>query len=131
MPDPPSGLTRSQVNELRSIAEQLADKTIEELLADANAHVDLAAELSQANSFINKKLATCVGTKIETVASQWSELPDDARFWLVGAIGYFIASDDEEGDFSSPIGFEDDVEILNACLRFANLNQLTINVEEF
>ena len=131
MSDPPSGLTRSQVDELRNIAEQLAGKNIEELLADANAHVDLAAALSQANSFINEELAACIGTKIEAVASQWSDLPGDARFWLGGAIGYFIASDDEEGDFSSPIGFEDDVEILNACLRFANMNQLTINVEEF
>ena len=53
------------------------------------------------------------------------------QYWLRGAVGYFVSSNDEEPDFDSPIGIEDDVEILNACLQFAELDSLCLRVEDF
>jgi hypothetical protein len=44
---------------------------------------------------------------------------------------YFASCDDDEPDLSSPIGFEDDTEILNACLRFASLDDLCLKVEDY
>ena len=40
-------------------------------------------------------------------------------------------SEDDESDHLSPIGFEDDAEVLNACLRFANLPELCLKTEDY
>lgn len=53
------------------------------------------------------------------------------RAWLAGAILYFAQSNDGEPDLTSPIGFEDDTEVLNACLRFAHLEALCLNPEDY
>ena len=39
------------------------------------------------------------------------------RSWLGGAVLYFTTSHDVEPDFISPIGFEDDAEVVNACFE--------------
>jgi hypothetical protein len=44
---------------------------------------------------------------------------------------YYANADDAEADLTSPIGFEDDVEVLNACLRFARLDELCLNPEDY
>lgn len=38
---------------------------------------------------------------------------------------------DDEPDFTSPIGFEDDTEVLNACLRLAQLGALCLHPEDY
>ncbi len=80
---------------------------------------------------INLRLATAIVEVIERVVGDWNSLPADARSWLAGAMHYFCKCNDDEPDFSSPIGFEDDTEVLNACLRFAKLNDLCLNVEDY
>jgi uncharacterized membrane protein YkvA (DUF1232 family) len=54
-----------------------------------------------------------------------------AQPWLAGAVHYFTSGSDCEPDFTSPIGFEDDVEVLNACLRLAGLSHLSLKPEEY
>jgi hypothetical protein len=58
-------------------------------------------------------------------------LTPSVRNWLAGAILYFYGCDEDEADFTSPIGFEDDTEILNACLKLAGLEELRLNPEDF
>lgn len=44
---------------------------------------------------------------------------------------YFATRNDNEPDFQSPLGFEDDAEILNACLKFIDRDDLCLNVEDY
>ncbi len=61
----------------------------------------------------------------------WETLAPNMRRWFAGAILHFASSDDDEPDFTSPIGFEDDAEVLNAFLRFAGYDDLCVNPEDY
>ena len=127
----PTGLTRSQFDCLEQCSEQAVAMQREELQRGTAVHVENAASAAVSNRLINVKLARAIGEVIELVLDQWMSLPDSARYWLAGAMLYFASGNDDEPDFSSPIGFEDDTEVLNACLRYANLNHLCLKVENY
>lgn len=105
--------------------------SLQDLLQKTSQHLETAASGAISNRLINVKLAQAISGVIEKVVESWESLPDNARYWLAGAIVYFTSGDDDEPDFSSPIGFEDDVEVLNACVKFANLNHLCLKVEDY
>lgn len=127
----PTGLPRSQFECLVKCADDGAEMLPEQLLRGIAQHLQNADSASQRNRLINVKLARAIGDAIQQVIAQWESIADDARYWLTGAVLYFSSSNDDEPDFSSPIGFEDDTEVLNACLRFANLNHLCLKVENY
>lgn len=129
--DTPPGLTRLQTSKLETLADDVEQTPLDQLLDSVEAHALLATKLAEKNSFVNANLANLIAQKINIVAKKWNELSETHRFWLLGAIWYFVSSDDDEKDFKSPIGFEDDAEVLNACLRMANLDHLCISEEEF
>ena len=56
---------------------------------------------------------------VQSVMTEWDRLDESLRYWWRGMIVYFCSDDDELNDFRSPIGFEDDAEVLNACLILA------------
>ena len=80
---------------------------------------------------INVRLAEAIIVQFMTATDHLSQLPTNEQYWLAGAMLYFSTLDDSEPDFSSPIGFEDDTEVLNACLRFAGLDQLCLRPEDY
>lgn len=127
----PTGLTRSQFECLVKCADDGVEMLPEQLLQGTAQHLENAASASQRNRLINVNLARAIDEVVQQIFAQWESIPDNARYWLTGAILYFSSSNDDEPDFSSPIGFEDDTEVLNACLRFANLNQLCLKVENY
>ncbi len=127
----PSRLTRSQRDCLVQCGADAEGLQPQELLQRTAQHLEATAGAAVANRLINIRLAKAIGGVIEQVVGQWAALPDNARYWLAGAILYFSSGNDDEPDFSSPIGFEDDTEVLNACLRYANLNHLCLKVENY
>ena len=127
----PSGLTRSQLDQLSEFAHQASGSTPDQLLRDARQHLEQTIAAHATNRMINLRLATAIVEVFECVVGDWDALSANARSWLAGAMHYFSKSNDDEPDFSSPIGFEDDTEVLNACLRFAKLDDLCLNVEDY
>ena len=127
----PTGLTRSQFDRLSDLADRASGTSLPELLTAVQQHVAQTNLVYERNRIVNLRLATAIGKAIEQVIGSWDELPAVARNWLGGAFLYFVQSDDDEGDFDSPIGFEDDTEVLNSCLRFAKLDYLCLNVEDY
>lgn len=87
----------------------------------------------QRNPLVNLRLAKAIWQTIRQVASQWNTLSPEARSWLAGAILYFAKSDDEEPDLSSPIGFENDAEMLNTLPRsgFPEVCLTTLSAHEY
>ena len=127
----PSGLTRTQFDCLNRCAEEGIQFQPHEILRKACQHLETATSAANTNRLINIRLANAILEVIQNVIGQWDRLSDSHRFWLAGAILYFSSGNDDEPDFSSPIGFEDDTEVLNACLKFANLNHLCLKVENY
>jgi uncharacterized membrane protein YkvA (DUF1232 family) len=127
----PSGLTRSQFGCLSQCAEDGVVLQPKDFLQKAQEHLKNATSAADTNRLINIRLANAILNVIQTVVDQWDQLSVPHRYWLAGAILYFSSGNDDEPDFSSPIGFEDDTEVLNACLRFANLSHLCLKVENY
>jgi hypothetical protein len=80
---------------------------------------------------INLRLASAIVTVLEDLSSNWDSLQKNHVWWLQGAMHYFATSNDDEHDFHSPLGFEDDAEILNACLKFAGCMDLCLDVADY
>jgi hypothetical protein len=74
-------------------------------------------------------LAEALLGSIETVAKEWHAIPPFAQGWCKGMILYFVSSNEEEDDHKSPIGFDDDADVINACLRVAGRDDLCIDPE--
>lgn len=127
----PAGLTRSQFSRLTSLADEASGRSLADLQSAVQQHLEQTEAAHQRNRLVNLRLATAIGDSIKQVCQRWDSLPANARNWLVGAFLYFASCNDDEPDFDSPIGFEDDTEVLNACLRFAKLDDLCLNVEDY
>lgn len=127
----PLGLGRSQFDRLSEYADRAETISPEQLLAEARQHLEQTQQAHASNRMINVRLASAIVVVIERLANTWDSLSANHRTWLAAAMLYFSNCDDDEPDFDSPIGFEDDVEVLNSCLRFAGLNDLCLNSEDF
>jgi uncharacterized membrane protein YkvA (DUF1232 family) len=127
----PAGLTNNQLDRLTAYAKRASKLALEDLQEVARRHLQDTIAAHQHNPFVNLRLAQALCDTIQQLATNWHTLRPEARFWLSGAILYFAKSDDDEPDFTSPIGFEDDAEVLNACLRLARLDDLCLHPEDY
>ena len=131
MPETPVGIPKFQLTKIESLAQGLVGKSIPELTSEIENHVVLATAAKDEFQMLNLGLATLIGERLKSAIGYWDSLNESQKFWMLGAIAYFVDSDDEEDDFRSPIGFEDDAEVFNACIRFADHDELVINKEDF
>ncbi len=70
----------------------------------------------------------------ERIASSFEALLDadlgfaaDERALIRGAVEYFLLADDADGDMADPLGFDDDVRVLNSVLD--RINQPTFKID--
>ncbi len=125
------GLNAALAEKLRLGAQEMVGLSPPELLARAETHLDDIRQAHAGNPFVNVKLAEALRDRIATVVTNWAGLSEDGQGWLRGAIAYFVDNDDEVPDRTSPIGLEDDCEVINACLRLAGLDQHCIDPEDY
>jgi hypothetical protein len=132
MPDLfPEGLTQKEFTLLSRCSKEATNLSPDELLDLAANHLANIRKESASNSFINLKLATAILNNFKIITETWGAFSAHCQPWLKGMIRYFVLSSDLESDFTSPIGFDDDVEIMNACLRMANREDLCLQSEDF
>jgi uncharacterized membrane protein YkvA (DUF1232 family) len=93
--------------------------------------VNAATAAHRKNRLVNLRLAMAIRDTIGKLTTVWDEQSEVARTWLAAAVLYFSHIDDDEPDFNSAIGFEDDLEVLNACLRFAERDDLCLKPEDY
>ena len=136
---PLSTLSRRQIEALRRFADEARDVPLHDLYRDAIDHLAVAHRAHRSDPLVNVALAEALADVIRRLADAWDTghfrpqvtTEYDTGYWLRGAIRYFSQVDDEEPDLSSPLGFEDDAEVLNACLRLAGLDAWCINPEQY
>lgn len=127
----PQDLNRDLADAVAAAAQKASDIDLNYLNNRIHAHLDRAKVASQTNPMVHVALAEAMVNTYTTLITQWDTLPAPAVPWLKGAMLYFVEVDDGDHDFDSPIGFEDDLEVLNACLRMAGLEQLCLIPEDF
>lgn len=127
----PTGISRKQFAALIEHAAQSETMEAAELLRRVNRHLNDSRVAHSRNRIVNLRLATAIASVAESLLSEWSSIVVQHRNWLGGAILYFADSRDSEHDFSSAIGFEDDAEVMNACLKLAGKSSLCIEIEDF
>lgn len=127
----PSGISRSQFAALTKYSEVGQKYTTEQLQKGVHRHLEETRSAHARNRLVNLRLAEAMGSVFETLFDRWGDIPEGHRGWLAGAIVYFYDSNDDEPDFSSALGFEDDAEILNSCLKHAGMESLCIVIEDY
>ncbi len=127
----PEGLSHAALQLLEKQVAATQASSPGELLASARAHLDEVRQAAARNSFVNIRLAEEICDRLHSVAAHWQRLPPGSQPWLKAAMAYFSACLDDEPDLTSPIGFEDDCEILNACLQLAARSDLCLDPEDF
>lgn len=127
----PAGISRKQFATLIEHASQSEMLEPAELLRRVRRHLDVSRIAHSRNRIVNLRLATAIANVAELLLSEWDLIATQHRNWLGGAILYFADSRDSVHDFSSAIGFEDDAEVMNACLKLAGKSSLCIEIEDF
>lgn len=127
----PEGLTRKAFDMLGKCSKEFTDLSKVELLGNARAYLDNIRRAHEKNIFVNFKLAEAIFNTMESVVAQWDILPSFCQPWFKGMMKYFTLTTDLENDLTSPIGFDDDADMLNACLRLAGRDDWCINPEDF
>ena len=127
----PEGLTQKEFETLTKCSKEVENFQAEQLLNQAEAHLKRIRMLHSKYLHINVRLAEAIVYTFQDIFNDWENIPPHARSWCRGMVQYFCVSDDDEHDFSSPLGFNDDAKIMNACLRLAGREDLCINPEDF
>ena len=69
------------------------------------------------NEFVDTAEAIRLHMLLAEALESWDDLDAGQRAVLAGAVDYLVRTDDEEDDLRSPIGFEDDAEVVEAALE--------------
>lgn len=88
-----------------------------------DAHLVHVREAASDNEFVDIAEAERLHAQLRSALGAWDHLDGEQRRILSEAVTYLVQTDDEEDDFRSPIGFEDDTEVVAAALR--RIRQLT------
>jgi hypothetical protein len=103
--DPSVSGSRNGVNDLRLLTELM------------EAHLVDVRDTAKDNEFINVTDAERLHAQLRSFLQSWDDLNGTQRRILAEAVTYLVQTDDEEDDLRSPIGFEDDAEVVATALR--------------
>jgi uncharacterized membrane protein YkvA (DUF1232 family) len=113
--------------ELMSRAEAVPGDRAEQLQAEIGGHLDKVRSALSHNEFLDLGLAKRIASTLNIVLSAYRELSSDhARALVIGAARFFLDADDVWPDLESPVGFDDDAEVLNAVLKDIGREDLLI-----
>ncbi|WP_214370455.1 hypothetical protein [Pseudonocardia sp. H11422] len=91
--------------------------TPEALIAQLERHLAEVRRAADDNEFVDVAQAEHLHLQLRRAVTGWADLDDGQRAILSEAVRYFVQTDDEENDLHSPIGFDDDAEMVEAALR--------------
>ncbi|MCH2207879.1 MAG: hypothetical protein MK132_18655 [Lentisphaerales bacterium] len=128
----------------RKLSESLSPKyfeTLQQILPESkkyqathlfeacSLHANYALEKFKENLIIDFETAEKLATAFKGIEENWQQLSEEAKDYLKASMYYFAICEDDQPDFSSSTGFDDDIEVINACLTFAGLEELTIDLK--
>jgi uncharacterized membrane protein YkvA (DUF1232 family) len=98
------------------------------LFSACEKHLRDALEESQSNSLVDIDAVQKLTEAFLEIKDGFVNLPENVQIALKAAMYYFALDEDDEPDFSSVNGFDDDVKVSNVCLTFAGREDLKIDL---
>ena len=100
------------------------DYTTDELREMVRDHLSLARERASRSPFVDLAKAEAVGAACLALLEERAERTADERAWIAAACLYFVESRDEDEDFESLTGFDDDAEVVAWVAEKVGLGEL-------
>ncbi len=97
------------------------------LQAQVEAHLAKAHRLARRDAWIDLGSAERIASVLTTLLAEWDTVPEH-QAPIQRAVEAFVEEDDDEPDFDSPVGFDDDVEVLNEVLALIDRDDLRIEL---
>jgi hypothetical protein len=123
MPDLPPELA-DHLRRLRSLP--LGDPS--DLRQAVDGHLATAERAAADSAFVDVGLARHIAGACHALLDSWPTLAPANRQLVQAACRYFADPDDDEDDFDSIIGFEDDAELLNHVVAALGRDDLTVEL---
>lgn len=124
----PEGLNERQSARLEEHVRRGQLMTPDRLLQAAYAHLEDVQDAKAQHAEVDAAMAESICQVLGRVVSEWEVFSPAEQSWLRGALWYFTKSDDDHPDFQLG-GFRDDLEVLNACLRFARREEWVLPLD--
>ena len=93
-----------------------------------NEYVEFAKQSLSQNEFIDIDSAEKLAETSHFLISQFDNFTEEQKSFAVASIYYFVETDDDEHDFDSMFGFEDDIEVMNRILEKLELSEKKIEI---
>ena len=93
-----------------------------------NEYVEFAKQSLSQNEFIDIDSAEKLAETSHFLISQFDNFTEEQKSLAVASIYYFVETDDDEHDFDSMFGFEDDIEVMNRILEKLELSEKKIEI---
>jgi|TARA_B100001964_G_C14098231_1_gene538036 hypothetical protein len=93
-----------------------------------NDYVNFAKQSLSKNEFIDIESAEKLAETSHFLISQFDNFTEEQKTLAVASIYYFVETDDNEHDFDSMFGFEDDIEVMNRILEKLELTEKKIEI---
>lgn len=113
----------------RELARRKRPTTLVDLInlrGSIDAHVTLAAAAAATRDFVDVRSARRLADRLHALLDDAATLDADGRSTLAAAIDYFVDTADAEDDLMSPLGFDDDTDIVDAAERMLPLTPVPI-----
>ena len=91
-------------------------------------HLEKVLQETRRNEFINVNLAMKIKDVCLILIDELTKESLEKQNYITATINYFITTSDEEEDLYSPLGFDDDAEIVNECLKLIGREDLLIEL---
>ncbi len=123
---------RRLLSELPPDAAQLMrDLLAEDLVPADRLRAELAEHLAQLtdhasrHEFVDLETATLLNSVCHRLLDRLAAAPEDHRRMVQAAVRYFILDEDAESDLHSPIGFDDDAQVVKTVAAAIGAQDLT------
>ena len=113
----PGGLDPELEITFKPLCLELSPQQAAELAERVREHLDTLRQLAKVNPALEASTAESIAARLVDLLEGLSGLPKEQRPLVIGAARYFTRSRDIQPDFNSPVGFADDVTVLNFVLR--------------
>ncbi len=105
---------RKRFNSLCSFSPNINNSLLVDQINNHVKHIHLALEK---NEFLNLKSAQQAADKIIDLINHLDDYSPDQQSLIIGVARYFVLEEDLEPDTKSPLGFDDDIKVLNYVLE--------------
>ncbi len=114
---------------LREIAIPVKPDEVEILKTEIKHYLDRIVQAQRKNEFLNEPLARRIGEIGVLLLKSYHSYTKEQQALVTGAVRYFVLAKDKDNDLHSPLGFDDDAEVMNFVLKSIGREDLIIDIE--